>query len=129
MSTFDPRWDKADWLPRLRVIKWPRLEALRGQHEKAVKAHDADPASVDKLSALCDVVERACEDLDRHWGEVEALCAEEDEKTRGPEAEGDQIALRELLRTISPRVLDQSHILTGAQYEARKALSELGVTV
>lgn len=126
MSTFDPRWDKSGWLPALTVISWPRLETLRKRHEAAVTARNADPASADKLSALCEVVERACEDLDRYWSEVEKLCAAEEETVRGAEAEADQIALRGLLRSLSPRVLDGTHILPGAVYESRKALSKLG---
>lgn len=129
MTSLAPGWDKSGWLPHLQVLSWPRLEALREEHEKAVKARDRRPEDPAALEALVDVIERACRELDQNWGEVEALCAEEHVTTRGPAAEGDQRALARLLRTLHGRVLDGSHILPGAVFEARKALGKLAATV
>ena len=51
-------------------------------------------------------------------------------RVRGPEAEADKRALDVLVnRTLRRRILDGSHILPGAVYEARKALSKLAATV
>ena len=126
----DVWWNKTDWLPALKVIKWPRLEKLRKEHEAAVKAHDSAPDDPSKLEALVDVIERATSELSQHWPEVEAACAAEEEKTRGPEAEHDLKALSVLLnRRLDARVLDGSHILPTAVFEAKKALSRLAATV
>lgn len=125
----DVWWDKAGWLPRLQIIKWARLEKLRREHEAAVKAHDSAPDDPGALEALVVVVERATTELSQSWSEVEALCHEH-ENARGPAAEHDQHALARLVnRTLDRRVLDGSHILPTAVYEARKALSKLGAPV
>jgi len=129
MSSLAPGWDRTGWLPKLTIIEWPRLEKLRREHEAAVKARDRRPEDPAALSALVDVIERACRELDQGWSEVEALCAEEHVTTSGPAAEADQRALRVLLRTLHARVLSETHILPGAVYEARKALSKLAAAV
>jgi len=129
VTSLAPGWDRTGWLPKLTIIAWGRLEKLRKEHEAAVKAHDSAPDDPGKLEALVDVIERACRELDQGWSEVEALCAEEHVTTRGPEAEGDQRALRVLLRNLHARVLDGSHILPGAVYEARRARDKLAAPV
>lgn len=122
----DVWWNRSGWLPALEVIKWPRLEKLRKEHEAAVKAHDSATEDPGKLEALVDVVERATTELSQSWSEVETLCGEEHEDTRGPAAEHDQHALARLVnRTLDRRVLDGSHILPTAVFEARKALHRL----
>lgn len=126
----DVWWNRTGWLPALEVIKWPRLEKLRKEHEAAVKAHSAAPDDPGKLEALVDVVERATTELSQSWSEVEEACSAEHEETRGPAAEHDQHALATLVnRTLDRRVLDKSDILPTAVFEARKALSKLAATV
>lgn len=80
-----PAWQEPGWLPELEIVKWPRLQANRAAHEKAVaalKGGDGKPGRYEALSALCEVVEAAHADLRDHWPEGEAALAEAAESAK-----------------------------------------------
>ena len=91
-----PAWQKPEWLPTLEVAEWPRLEANRIAHEKAVAdlgGSDGGPGRYEALAVLCDVVEAAHVDLRDHFAEGEAALSEAAKSARPKPSAEDSVAV------------------------------------